>query len=466
MRPQKIFFLLFILLAGATTETTWRLRNHLGFVPLGWRVFGGQFYGPSFAFEDSKTVDVPAGAVVSVENAFGGVRVTRGEVGRVRIAIKKVVFLPTEAAARGLAGQVDIHARSDAGRLEIGTNRVELERSGALAEAGLETHLDVVVPPGTAIEVGNEHGRIDVADVARADINGAFDAVRVEHVSGDAKVRGHHAEITVSSVGGALTLSTRHGNASIQDITGRSTLDVEHGNVSVDRVGGLSLDLKHGDLEANVVRGDVEFRGEHSAVRASEVSGRVGIRTSFDDVNLEKVAGEVYVKTEHGAVDARDIGGALKVEATFDGVQVSNVRGRADVSVEHGGLRGSQLAGGAVVRVTGDQVDLTDFRGTVLVDVRNGGAHLAPGKDLSAPVSVTTEHGTITMDLPQASRFDLRATAHPGNVTVSFGGFEASESGESKVVGHSGAGGSAVTLDAQHGDVIVGSGAQRASNDE
>lgn len=466
MRPQKIFFLLFILLAGAATETTWRLRNHLDFVPLGWRVFRGRFYGPSFSFEESKVVAAPAGAVVSVENAFGGVGVTRGEPGQVRIAAKKVVFLPTEAAARALAGQVEIRARADAGRLEIGTNRADLERSGALADAGLETHLDVVVPPGTAVEVRNEHGRIDVADVARADVKGSFDPVHVERVSGDAKIKGHHAEVTVSSVGGSLALSARHGDAGIQDVTGPSTVDVEHGNVRADRIGGLSLDLRNGDLEADAVHGDLEVKGEHSAVHVSDVSGRAAVRTTFDDVRLDKVGGEAYVKAEHGAVEANDVGGALKVEATFDGVEFSKVRGHADVNVEHGAVRGSDLASGAIVRVTGDQVDLTDFRGAVQVDVKNGGARLAPGTELSAPVSVTTEHGSITMNLPPGSRFDLQATAHPGDVNVSFGGFEASESGESRVVGRSGAGGNVVTLAARHGDVTVGTGEQRTSRDQ
>jgi DUF4097 and DUF4098 domain-containing protein YvlB len=466
MRPQKIFFLLLILLAGAATETTWRLRNHLGFVPLGWRVFRGQFYGPSFSFEDKTAVAVPAGAVVSVENAFGAVRVTRGEPGQVRVAIKKVVFVPTEAAARALAGRVEIRAHSDGDRVEIGTNRADLERSGALADAGLETHLDVVVPPSTSVEVRNEHGLIDVADVARAAVDGAFEPVRVERVSGDVSVKGHHADITVASVGGALTLSARHGDAGITDVTGLSTVDVEHGAVRIDKVGGLSLALKHGDLEAKAVRGDLEFKGEHSAVHVSDVSGRAGVRTTFDDVHLEKVTGDAYVKTEHGAVETNDVGGALRVEATYAAVAFSKVGGHADVSVEHGGVRGSDLRAGAAVRVSGDQVDLTDFRGPVRVDVKNGGAHLVPGTDLSAPLSVTTEHGTITLDLTRGSRFDLRAAAHPGNVAVSFGGFEASESGESKIVGHSGSGGSAVTLEAQHGDVRVGSDEKRASNEE
>lgn len=466
MRPQKIFFLLSLLLAGAATETTWRLRSHLDFVPLGWRVFRGRFYGPSFSFEESKAVAATPKATVSVENAFGGVRVTQGEPGQVRVALKKVVFLPTEAAARDLAARVEVRVGSGGDKIEIGTNRADIERSGALDDAGLETHLDVVVPPGTAVKVRNEHGRIDVSDVARADVDGSFESVTVSRVAGDADVKGHHGEVQVSSVGGALTLSVRHGGAGLQDVTGRATADVEHGDVRVERVGGMALDLKHGDLRASTVRGDMEFRGEHSSVHVTGVSGRAGIQTSFDDVHLENVAGDAHVKTDHGAVEAKDIHGAVKVEASFDQVQLSKIGGHADVNVEHGGLRASALAAGATVRVSGDEVDLTDFRGGVQVDVKKGGAHIAPGAELSAPVSVTTQHGGITMDLPQGSRFQLQATAQPGNVRVRVNGFEAAETTESRIVGHAGDGGSAVALATQHGDIVVSSGDQRASKDD
>jgi DUF4097 and DUF4098 domain-containing protein YvlB len=201
-------------------------------------------------------------------------------------------------------------------------------------------------------------------------------------------------------------------------------------------------------------------------VHVTGVSGRAGVQTTFEDVHLDDVAGDARVKTDHGAVEARDIRGAVQVEASFDQVEVSKIGGHADLSVEHGGLRASSLGAGATIRVSGDEVDLTDFRGSVQVDVKNGGAHIAPGAELSAPVSVTTEHGGITMELPQGSRFDLQATARPGNVRVMVNGFEAAETTESRIVGHAGAGGSPVTLATQHGDVVVSSGDQRASKDD
>jgi len=70
------------------------------------------------------------------------------------------------------------------------------------------------------------------------------------------------------------------------------------------------------------------------------------------------------------------------------------------------------------------------------------------------------------MEIPQGSRFNLQATARPGNVRVLVNGFEAAETTESRIVGHAGDGGSAVDLATQHGDVVVSSGGQGASKDD
>ncbi len=455
MRPRKVFLLILLLLAGASIETTWRLRNHLDFVPLGWRVFGGRFYGPSYSFDESRSAVVAPGVSVSVANAFGGVHITKGEPGQVRVALRKVVFLSSEAAAQALAARVEIRTRAEGQELEVGTNRDDLESSGALANAGLETHLDLAVPPGTSVKIRNEHGRIDVSDVARAEVAGAFEPVKLERVDGDADVKAQHGNVMISSVSGDVHLSSRHGDVHLQDVAGATTGDMEHGKLRAERTGALEIDIKHGDLQAEAVGGGLQVRGEHSGVRASGVSGPADVETSFDDVRLDKLAGSARVKMEHGAVSASDVAGAVNIEATFGNVHLSQVGGNAEVVVEHGGLRGDGLRGGATVRVSGDGANLTGFRGAVRVEVTNGNARLAPGGPFGGPVSVSTRHGGITLRVPSEAGFDLIAGAEPGDVRVDLPGFTSSEASESRVKGRAGAGGSVVTLDAQHGDVLV-----------
>jgi hypothetical protein len=68
---------------------------------------------------------------------------------------------------------------------------------------------------------------------------------------------------------------------------------------------------------------------------------------------------------------------------------------------------------------------------------------------------VKAEHGSITVQVPSASRFDLAASARPGNVEVSLADFSATEKSASKAAGRVGGGGAAVVLDVEHGDITV-----------
>ncbi len=455
MKAHKILFLLLILGLGASVETVWRVRDHVEFGPLGWRVLGGRFYGPSFTFEEDKTETFPTAGAVLVSNEFGGVRISRGDGDLVRVHLRKVVYLPTEAAARALGERVKLVTENAGSTLRLSTTRGDLQRDGFLGEAGLETHLEVTVPSGTRVEVKNEHGQIDVSEVARADVEGSFEPITLDRVLGEAVVRGRHGDIRVSSVGGPLTLSERHGDVEVRDAQGRVALDVEHGDVKLERVGAMTLSLKFGNAEAESVRGSAEVKGEHAAVKLAHVSGHARVDTSFENVHLEDVAEDVEAKTEHGAIEASKIKGAIRAEASFDGVSLTDIGGHADVKVDHGSVQGHDLAKGATIRATGDDVTLDGFRGAVRVEARRGSVHLEPRGPLTEPLSVTTEHGTITLQVDAGSRFDLAAWARPGNVEVGLTDFVSSEKTASKASGRVGGGGAAVVLEAEHGDVTV-----------
>src|SRR5260370_27905795 len=204
---RKIGLLFLILGLGAGLETAWSIRNRIDLGPEGCRVLGGRFYGPSWTFEEEVRQAVPAGARVEVQNAFGSVRVSAGSPGEVKVSLRKLVFLPAEERAREFAGRVVARALVEGDVVRVSTNRDEVGRGDRV---GLETHLDLRVPPGSAVVVRNEHGQVKVEDVARADITASYDGVEVSRVAGGLDLKSRHGSVGVSGVGGDLTLDARY----------------------------------------------------------------------------------------------------------------------------------------------------------------------------------------------------------------------------------------------------------------
>lgn len=463
MSARKVGLLLLILGFGAVVETAWSVRHHLDLGPAGCRVLGGKFYGPSFAFEEHSVETVAVGTRVEVDNAFGAVQIGAGEAGRVRIGLRRVVFLPTEARAREFASGILLRATSAGSTLRISTNRDELTRRDD--DVGFETHLTIEVPPDTAVAVRNEHGSVDLADVAAADVENSFEPLHVASVKGAADLKNRHGGVRALKVGGALTLQARHADVEIEDAAGRVTLDVQHGNIRCTRVGGLKIEIAHGDTEVEAVRGDLEVRAKHGAIEATDVAGNADVETSFDGVRLSNVGGEARIRSEHGEVRASGVKGALSAEASYNGVFLEGIGGPVEVAVVHGGLEASDLATGARIKATGDDVTLDGFRGPVEIESRRGAVHLVPAGAWTEPLTVSTVHGGIRLEVPPGSRFSLEATSQRGEVQVEVPGFTFTRTEPGRVSGALAGGGSAVKLSAEGGDVSVEARSKSASGE-
>lgn len=453
MKPRKLGLLFLILGFGAFVETAASLKTRMAIGPMGCRVLTGRFQGPSYSFEiEEARESLPVDLSLEVENAFGEVRVFKGEPGRVKLRLRKVVYVPGEEQARELAEGLKPSLALMGSSLRVTTNRRELERTH---DIGIETHITLEVPPETRVKIQNEHGAASVSDAKEADVWNSYEPTRVERVSGSVEINGRHGDVSVEAVGGALKLQARHGNVDVNDVAQAASLTVEHGDARILRVAALSATLRYSNLVAEAVRGDLEVDGRHASVKASDVKGRAIVQTSYRDVELRNVGGDARVKTEHGGLSAEGLGGALFAEASYDDVEASDVAGPVDANVSHGGFRGNRLRQGARVKTSGDDVVLTAFLGPIDVLAQRGGVRLEPQQALRDAISATAVRGGIHLDVPAGSSFELDASAQRGEVQLDVPNASISESSSSRVKARLGEGGRSVTLRTQHGDISV-----------
>jgi len=449
---RKIAFLILIVAFAATVETAWNVRGDVSIGPEGCRVMGGRFYGPSWTFEAAGERALEPGETprLDVKNAFGSVRVSAGAPGVVKVRLRKVVFLPTEEKARAFADRIELRLSGGGGRALVATNRDELRRE----DTGFETHLEIEAPKEAQVEIRSEHGRVELADVAAADVASSFDGVAIARVAGDVALEARHGDVGIKGVGGGLVLSARHGNVEVAGVAGSARLDVQHGDLQVLRTGPAEIELAHGALTAEAIAGDLLVKGQHAPLRAADVTGGAELRTSFGEVRAERVGGELRARAEHGEVTATDVTGGASIEATHGSVTLERVAGPVEAAVEHGGVSGRALARGARVRGSGGDVTLTGFAGPLDLQIERGSAKLSPGAPLDAELSVRASHGGVELEVPDGSRFDLEAESRTGQVEAPLDGIRSEDARGrgARAAGRHGGGGVSVRLDAD-GDI-------------
>lgn len=461
MTGRRIGLLFLILVMGGAVDAAWFLRQNVGVGPTGCRVVRGRFYGPSFTFSAEETRPLPAASTVEVENAFGAVRVAQAPAAELRVTLRKVVYRASEDAARTFADRVLLQVETGA-VTRVKTNRDDLERSDR--DVGFETHMEVFVPAGTSVVVRNEHGRVDVADVAAADVSGSFEPVRVERVGGAAEVRARHGNVYVSGVTGTLAVSARHGEVQLEDVQGACTLDVEHGDASLLRVGSVRVQAAHGDLVLQDVRGDLEVTAHHASVRAEDVKGRATIETSLNPVEVRRVGGDTRLKVDHGGITASDIDGALTAEGSFEDLKLSRVAGPVDVRASHASLQASDLSKGGRIAALGGEVRVERFAGALEVTAERATLDLQPAGPLTDAVIARTTFGDIRLRVPEGSRMLLEANASNGEVTVDVPGLAVTRSADGRATATMGGGANAVRLFTEHGSVEIASALAAAAS--
>lgn len=452
MSARRVGLLLLLLGFGGAVEGVWNVRNHVDIGAIGCHLLGGRFDGPSFSYEETKSLEAPAPLRVEIANAFGAVSVLEGRPGGVDVTLRKVVFLRREDKAREFAGRVALETTLEGATLRVGTNRARLERSDA--STGFETHLELRLPPGTAVKVDNDHGAVDVKDVASAELAGSYESVRVERVAGDAQVSGRHGDISVTGVGGSLTLTARYGSAKVREVKGPARLELDHGDVEAEETGQLSVNIKHGDATLGRVGGDLKLVGEHAGVRIDNVSGRATVSTSYNDVELREVGGDARLAVDHGGLEAVGLKGALQAQLSFGDASVETLAGALDLSVDHGGVHAKDLQGGAKIKASGDDVVLDGFRGPVELEVQRGSAELKPAGPIGDSLSITAANG-VRLEVPAGSRFELLATSSRGEVQAELPGLTLQDKSPARVAATLGSGGGRVTLASEHGDVVL-----------
>jgi DUF4097 and DUF4098 domain-containing protein YvlB len=458
MRAGKVVLLLGVLAVGAGLETAVAIRDHVPFGRLGWRILGGRVYGPSFSFEEQRELELPAGAAVHVDNAFGAVRAHAGTGTTVKVHLRKVVYARDEAMARAFSAKVTLVDAREPALLRVSTNRASLDPT-AVEQHGLETHLELELPANVRLEVRNEHGLIDATDLAAAALTTSFEAVHVARVQGNVQIESRHGDVEAREIGGGLDLALRHGDAEVRQVTGPAKIDVQHGDLNLEDAAALQLEHKFGDANVQRLRGTLVLRGEHASLEAAELDGAVDVETAFRGVKLRNVRSDVRVVNRHGSVDMQDVSGGARAQAAYDDVKLARITGAVEVAVQHGGVEAEDLAGGAKINASGDDVTLNGFRGVVEVESSRGDVNLTPDGPLQAAVSVRTENGGIVLVVPSGSRGELDAQTQHGELEIEDVSGLATDVEEAGSQGHArgrlGEGGGPITLRARQGSIRI-----------
>jgi len=228
-------------------------------------------------WKDTYTVNT-ATPHLRISNIWGGVNVRTGKSGQISVSAVELRSAPDqERFDRSFESiRLDIKADASGVSLLVGDPDQRWHRMNECRGCRLDIQFEVLVPPGTTIDVGT------VMD-GRVDIEGVTGTVSASNVNGPVRVDDIRDCTSIESVNGRVDVgfaTSPLSDCSIETINGDITLDVPEGT-GLD----IKLDLFNGDLWSQLAAGPLDLpatiehtmENGHEQYRIQKFSGlRIG----------------------------------------------------------------------------------------------------------------------------------------------------------------------------------------------
>jgi hypothetical protein len=196
----------------------------------------------------------------------------------------------------------------------------------------------------------------------------------------------------------------------------------------------------------------IENRNGNVSVRG--LTGNQEITNRFGDVELHGVTGMVKIQNQNGSVHVDDVDESVTIANSFGPIRVANVRGELKISGRNNEIDIDHVEKDIDVESAYQNVDIRDPLAGVNVRSRNGeiSVHL-----LHKPVrniSVNSNYGEVTIDVPPGSVFSADVSVRNGSVDSDFSELQStSHNADHSLSGQVGSGGPNIKVDTRFGQV-------------
>ncbi|HZT41048.1 MAG TPA: DUF4097 family beta strand repeat-containing protein [Chthonomonadaceae bacterium] len=340
------------------------------------------------------------GAMVTVENSLGNVRVTGISDGPATVQVRKVVWGPSEEL-KAIADRVQVDVHGTDSRLDVKVSAPDGFREGTV-------DLEIRAPRSVNTRVSTHFGEVEIAQLdGRAEaVTGSGD-LRLHDLNGDVRGETASGDLRLERVGGAATVASQSGDISAEDVRRGLSANTASGDVRVSRVEGGRVECKSVSGDASVTRVGLEAPLD---ITVESVSG---------DASLTEANGNIAIKAVSGSAQANDVTAArlqahtvsgdvsVKLREAFSGtMQINTVSGDVSLTLpESSNVRVSLSTTSGDLHCDHDANDVTATdtlwtgqigtgAGTLNVQTISGDTHIAKGAASASSTSTTSTSST------------------------------------------------------------------------
>jgi hypothetical protein len=240
---------------------------------------------------------------------------------------------------------------------------------------------------------------VDWTGVGALGVNLRFGSIDVRPATQTAS-----AEVTVQVVGHS---STAAGARAITDSAGVS---VERDGPRLVLTGGYtkpsegSSDYADINLVITLPPGvELDLVNEYGPVSVQGIQAHIAVDTRMAGITIVDAA-EVTAESDHGRIEVRRASGAVAIHDTYGAVTVAEIGGPLTIESKHG------------------PVDVRGAAGELKITANYGAINVRYAGQPGGNATLTNTYGSITLEHPAASGYELDATADRSRISTNLPG--------------------------------------------
>jgi Toastrack DUF4097 len=326
----------------------------------------------------TRSLAVPAGAVVSVENLVGRMDVTQGN-SQLEITATVVAGGKDQAAAEALAKTIKLSVDNSGNRVNV--------------------HVDYPV---------DQYDRYRY-DRSPGDRSGDHDDCLFGFICGS-------SSSSVDYQGQRVRIYSRHGDG--------APLYVD---VAVKLPAGTSADLTNhvGFIKVLEVKNNLGLHSDSGDMQGNQITGDLNAVTGSGDIGLADQNGAAVIRTGSGDVKVNDIKGSLNIHTGSGDISGGKVQGDTLETVSGSGdVILSDLTGSLNMRAGSGDIHLTDIKAHGGTTISTGSGDITLSGDLSNMTGFDLHAGSgdITLSTSQPPAVHLDITTSSGDINMHWSG--------------------------------------------
>jgi hypothetical protein len=196
----------------------------------------------------------------------------------------------------------------------------------------------------------------------------------------------------------------------------------------------------------------IENRNGNVSVRG--LTGNQEITNRFGDVELHGITGMVKIQNRNGSVRVDDVSDSVTIDNSFGPINVANVRGELKISGRNNEIDIDHVEKDLDVESAFQNVDIRDPMAGVNVRSRNGEISVHLLHKPAQNISVDSQFGDVTIDIPSGSVFSADVSVRNGSIDSDYSELQStSHNANHSLNGQVGTGGPNIKVDSRFGQV-------------